>query len=162
MSTNLRKDDIEENTLLIDWTLQIYGILYSIWLGFFIDSLTKNGLHGKILLDYIEKNNINQFKEIFSSIFIIAFLITIGFFTFSFIQWLFCMRLINENQGYHKINSLLKQSKKFIVPSSISLFILFYTHGVKFIWLLLGVTIILSWFQLVKILILSDRKRWLI
>lgn len=146
---------VGDNTRLIEWTTEIYGVFWGIWIGFSVQQIV-TGCETP-LNDYKWAGLWLPYLPLGLSV---GLSILASVYTFFLIKWLWGMRFIQPHEAYPSVFAKLGKVARFwiLVVAAMVLVHVFCHVGWHWIWM--GVWSTLGWIATVSALVLIDTRSW--
>jgi hypothetical protein len=146
---------VGDNTRLIEWATEVYGIFWGIWVGFSIDRIVAGS--ETPLRDYVWSGIALPYLPLGLSM---GLSLLASLYSFFLIKWLWCMRFIQPNTGYREVFAKLGKAVYFWILVVIALILVQVFCSIGWQWVWMGIWSTLGWIAMVGVLVLIDRRSW--
>lgn len=146
----------QDNLVIIEWILSIYGAYIGIWLGLFIDAMNDNKKY------FFQMITISPYNNIASIGLIILFPILFSIFSIHMVKWLFIIKDIHPDIRLRDYYKKMKNSGGILlfIFTLIGISIVSFLFKLSFSLYFSGIFAISSWLVIILLLIRDDRRSW--
>lgn len=146
---------VEDNTRLIEWATEIYGVFWGIWIGFFVQEIVTGC---ETPLDEYEWAGLwLPYLPLGLSV---SLSILASVYVFFLIKWLWGMRFIQPHETYRAVFAKLGKAVPFWILVVVALVLIHFLCHIEWPWIWMGIWSTLGWIVTVSALVLIDRRSW--